>query len=151
MKSGISRRTFIRSGGALAGSTAAALAQYRTDKSLDYAPPGDDRFQERMWKGAPEEGFALTRALECPGGSLHINARTASDGFIKVAVRQGDGVNDGDWLDDYGYDRAAEFTGDSTDHGYRWKGGADPAALKGKPIRLHFWLKKAELYSFWFV
>src|SRR2546428_12684735 len=74
MKSGISRRTFIRSGGALAGPTAAALAQYRTDKSLDYAPPGDDRFQERMWKGAPEEGFALTRALECPGGSLHINA-----------------------------------------------------------------------------
>ena len=99
---------------------------------------------------APEEGYALTRPLEGPGGSLHLNARCAPDGFIKVAVREGDGVNDGDWLNDYGYDRATEFTGDSLDHRYGWKTGADTAALKGKPIRLHFWLKKAELYSFWF-
>ena len=58
MKGSISRRVFIRSGSALAGSTAAALAQHRTDKSLDYAPAGDARFEERRWKdGGPYVGI----------------------------------------------------------------------------------------------
>ena len=40
---------------------------------------------------ATAEGYMLTRPLFCPGGRLHINARTAPDGFVRVAVRRGDG------------------------------------------------------------
>jgi hypothetical protein len=99
---------------------------------------------------ASDDGFALTRPLECPGGRLHVNARTAPDGFVKVAVRQGDAGDDGDWLDDYGYDRVVPMRGDALDHTVVWRNGPAFDSRKGQPIRLHFWLNKAELYSFRF-
>ena len=31
-----------------------------------------------------------------------------------------------------------------------WKTGSDVGRLAGKPVRLHFQLKDADLYAFWF-
>jgi hypothetical protein len=99
---------------------------------------------------APEQGYILTKPLLAPGGKLHMNARVRPGGFVRVAVRRGDGVKDGNWIDGWGYDEGTIFAGDSTDAAVEWKGKADFAELKGKSIRLHFWLWNSELYSFWF-
>jgi hypothetical protein len=67
-----------------------------------------------------------------------------------VAIRRGDGEADGDWLPEWNYDKDVAFRGDSTNEVINWQGQEDFQALRGKPIRLHFWLNEAELYSFRF-
>jgi len=99
---------------------------------------------------AAREGYVLTKPLLMPGGRLHLNAQTDPGGFIRVALRRGDGVTDGDWLEGWNYDQVRDFTGDSTDATVRWAKGDDMNALNGRAVRLHFWLNKAKLYSFWF-
>jgi hypothetical protein len=99
---------------------------------------------------APLTGYMLTKPLLCPGGKLRINARVRPGGRVRVAVRDGDGIRDGNWIDGWGYDAMTAFTGDATDAALEWKGKEDFAGLKGKSIRLHFWMDEAELYSFWF-
>lgn len=95
-------------------------------------------------------GYMLTRPLECSGGGLHINAKTGTGGYVKVAVRQGDGEMDGEWLPDWSFETNAVFTGDATDHVVGWTEGDSLDSLGGQSVRLHFWLHDAELYSFWF-
>lgn len=96
------------------------------------------------------DGHLLTRPMECPGGKLHINARTRADGFVKVAVRGGEGESDGERLPEWGQGANVPFSGDSIDHVVNWKGQENLEAFAGKAVRLQFRLKQAELYSFWF-
>jgi hypothetical protein len=98
---------------------------------------------------APKEGYVLTKPLLIPGGRLHINAQTEPGGFIRVALRRGDGVNDGDWMEGWTFEQQQEFRGDSTDAVLAWKSGSNLDSLKGRSVRLHFWMNKARLYSFW--
>jgi hypothetical protein len=98
----------------------------------------------------PGTGYMLTRPLLCPGGKLKINARTEPGGFIRVAVRRGDGDPDGQWLKGWYFDNSTVFTGDSTDATLRWTGTPDFSRFKDRAIRLHFWMEKAQLYSFGF-
>ena len=95
-------------------------------------------------------GYMLTRPLLCPGGKLHVNARSGRDGFVRCAVRDADGVQDGDWLDGWNFQDGQPFSGDSTDAVLRWKAKRNFNSLKGRAIRLHFWFQDAELFSFWF-
>ena len=98
----------------------------------------------------PREGWALTAPLRCPGGKLHINAGTAGDGLIQVAVREGQGIRDGEWPEEWSLDHATDFVGDSIDHEVNWKGQGDLSAWKDKTIRLEFRMIRSQLYSFWF-
>lgn len=98
---------------------------------------------------APKEGYALTKPLRIPGGKLHINAQTEPGGFIRVALRRGDGVNDGEWIAGWTYDQGQQFEGDSVDAALSWKGAKNLDSLKSQSVRLHFWMNKARLYSFW--
>ena len=43
-----------------------------------------------------------------------------------------------------------EIIGDRLEHTVSWTQGADVSALAGKPVRLRFVLKDADLYSFQF-
>lgn len=99
---------------------------------------------------APDEGNVLTKPIRCPGGQLHINARTKPGGAIHVAVRHGDGELDGVSRDEWNYDRCRVFEGDAIDHVIEWCGDEDLDTLKDKAIRLEFSLVQAELFSFWF-
>lgn len=99
---------------------------------------------------APTVGYMLTKPLRCPGGRLHVNAKTSSGGCVKIAVRDGNGERDGQWLDGWGYGENVPFAGDSTDQEVAWTTEASFGVLKDRSIRLHFWLEEAELYSFWF-
>jgi hypothetical protein len=98
---------------------------------------------------APKEGYVLTKPLLIPSGKIHINAHTEPGGFIRLALRHGDGVNDGDWLDGWGFDQGQAFQGDSVDTTLSWNGAQALDSLKGRSVRLHFWMNKAKLYSFW--
>ena len=39
---------------------------------------------------------------------------------------------------------------DDIDRVIRWKSGSDVSALAGKPVRLKFYLRDADVFSFWF-
>jgi len=101
---------------------------------------------------APTQGYMLTKPLLCPGGKLHINAKTQPGGFVRVAVRRGDGEQDGNWLQGWTFDEGDDFvfSGDSTDAMLRWETKESFDSLQGQSIRLHVWMMKAALYSFWF-
>ena len=102
--------------------------------------------------GAGESGgYMLTKPLKYPGGKLHINAKTAADGFIKIAVRDAEGIRDGEWPEEWRLDQAVPFSGDSLDYVMRWKHGKSLAAFPEGVLRLHFWMEKADLYSIRFV
>ncbi len=82
---------------------------------------------------------------------MHINARTESDGFVRIAVREGIGERDGSWSDAWQFDKSLSFNGDSVDQVMAWEGNTHLASFPGQGVmRLHFWLENAELYSFWF-
>ncbi|MBM3933439.1 MAG: hypothetical protein FJ319_03915 [SAR202 cluster bacterium] len=95
-------------------------------------------------------GYMLTKPLLCPGGKLRINAKTAPGGRILVAVRDGNGVQDGNWFEGWNFEDMKPFAGDNTSHVFEWNGHANFDAFKGKSVRLHFWMENAEMYSFWF-
>ena len=46
---------------------------------------------------------------------------------------------------------AEELYGDSTDQTVSWKNGSDLSNLAGKPVRLRFTLRDADLFAFQFV
>jgi len=98
----------------------------------------------------PREGWALTAPLRCPGGKLHINAATAADGVVQVALREGEGVRDGEWPPAWSLDQATSFSGDRIDHEVNWQGQDDLSQWAGRTIRLEFRMERASLYSFWF-
>ena len=95
-------------------------------------------------------GMMLTKPLAYPGGKLRINAKTAGNGFIKIAVREGEGIRDGEWPPDFRFDQSIPFNGDSLDHVVTWKSAETLKAFPSKTLRLLFWLENADLYSFRF-
>jgi hypothetical protein len=59
-------------------------------------------------------------------------------------------VRGGDWPQAWRFDHSLPFTGDVLDATMHWNDAADAPSLAGDVVRLHFGLKNAELYSFWF-
>lgn len=95
------------------------------------------------WKG----GRMLTRPLTFDGAQLQMNFSTSAAGSIRVAIQDADGrAIDGFQLDD-----CPETFGDAVSRTVTWEAGPDVSALAGKPVRLLFELKDADLYSFRFV
>ena len=76
--------------------------------------------------------------------------RTRAGGSVRVAIRRGDGENDGEWLPEWNFERGMPGSGDAVDQVVGWQGQESMDALKGRAIRLHFWLHQAELFSFSF-
>jgi len=88
----------------------------------------------------------VTQQLLTEGGRLVLNARVRPSGYIDVEVTDAhDQVPPG-------FSRAAceRFTGDSLEHVVRWRGDIVKEAVAGGSLRLRFFLKDAELYSFAF-
>lgn len=96
---------------------------------------------------APYEGGELiTRPLVFRGGRLVLNFATSAAGSIRVEILDAGGSPI------HGY-RAADCTellGNRIESVVSWKGG-DLRALAGKPVRLHFVMKDADLYALQFV
>jgi lysophospholipase L1-like esterase len=91
-------------------------------------------------------GEVVTRALRFAGASLVLNLSTSAAGSVRVELQDEAGhPQPGFALSD-----CEEIFGDSLRRRVRWKAGADVRSLAGKPVRLRFALKDADLYSFKF-
>ena len=84
----------------------------------------------------------LTRPLIFKGDSLVLNFTTAEKGNLRVEV-QGD---DGKPLKGLSLDECRPLEGDQIEQPVRWRGGS-LKGLSGKPVRLLFELRGADLYS----
>ncbi len=91
----------------------------------------------------PETGWLVTKPFTCRGGALHVNAN-ARGGALAVAVLDADGFQ----FDDMRHLDSALFDGDSVRHQVTWQSHTTLDHLRGKTIRLKFYLTSATLYSF---
>ena len=77
------------------------------------------------------------------GNHLVLNVATSSAGGLRVEIQNAKGQA----LDGYGLEDCPEFYGDKIGHTMRWNRGYDLSALAGKPVRLRFVMRDANLYS----
>ena len=90
-----------------------------------------------------ETGSLVTKPFRCDGGPLTINA-AARGGMVGVAVLDEDGIQH----QGYSSQECALFDGDSICHRVTWTDRLSLEELKGKNIRLKFYLRDAKLYAF---
>ena len=91
-------------------------------------------------------GQLVTKPITFEGSKLVLNFSTSAAGSIRVEIQDAEGKP----LPGFTLDDSSEVFGDAIQRVVSWKGGADVAALAGKPIRLRFTLSDADLYSFRF-
>ena len=94
------------------------------------------------WRG----GELLTRPLRFSGRRLWINFATSAAGEIRVEIQDEAGRP----LPGFALDDSREQIGNEIAREVTWKNGADLATLAGRPIRLRFVMKDADLYSIQF-
>jgi len=91
-------------------------------------------------------GEFTTKPIVFSGRRLLINASTAAAGGVRVEILDVDGRP----FDRYSRTNAVEFFGDAVEQEVRWDQGPDVSALAGKPVRLRFLMKDADVYAFRF-
>ena len=88
-------------------------------------------------------GDVITKPLLFDGKELRLNYSTSAAGYLQVGVLDHEGVA----LPGLSQDDMEPLFGDALDEVIRWKGGSDLSTLAGKPIRLHFNLRDADLFA----
>ena len=88
-------------------------------------------------------GEMVTKPLKFKGKQLEINYSTSAAGSVRVEIQDADGKP----IPDFALEDCPEIIGDQIERTVSWKQGSDVGALAGKPIRLRFVLKDADLYS----
>jgi hypothetical protein len=91
-------------------------------------------------------GEMITKPLVFAGNQLAINFSTSAAGSIRVELQDADGKP----IPGFALDDCHEVFGDHLDRVVTWKSGSELAKLAGKPIRLRFAMKDADLYSIQF-
>jgi len=119
-------------------------------KQMHYAQPGPflERYTLRLdgfvSVSAPYGGGTMTtKPLTFDGRRLVINFSTSAAGHIVVELLGADGAP----IPGFSLDDAVETIGDSVERVVTWKKGPDVSALRGRPVRLRFHMKDADLYS----
>ncbi|MHC4179467.1 MAG: hypothetical protein ACYSWU_18300, partial [Planctomycetota bacterium] len=88
-------------------------------------------------------GEMVTRPITFEGKRLMINVSTSAAGSVRVEVQDAAGRP----IPGFALADSTEIFGDELARAVTWKGGSDVAKLAGKPIRLRFVLKDADLYA----
>jgi hypothetical protein len=88
-------------------------------------------------------GELLTKPFLFEGNELEINCSTSAAGGIRVEIQDIDGKP----IPGHTLAESSEIIGDEISRVVSWKNGADVARLAGRPIRLRFIMKDADLYS----
>jgi hypothetical protein len=91
-------------------------------------------------------GELLTKSLRFEGNRLGINFSTSAAGTIRVELQEDFGRP----IPGFTLDDCDLQYGDELDRAISWKGNRDLSKLAGKPVRLRFELKDAELYALQF-
>lgn len=88
------------------------------------------------------EGEAVTRPLTFTGKTLVLNYRTSRSGSVRVELQDADGKPMAPFTAD-----KCSLSGDELAAKAAWAKQTDVGSLAGKPIRIRFVLKDAELFS----
>ena len=88
-------------------------------------------------------GEMVTKPFTFAGKELELNFSTSAPGSIRVEIQDDRGRP----LPGYGLADCPEIIGDRIAGTVVWKGGGDVSKLAGKPIRLRFVMKDADLYA----
>lgn len=97
---------------------------------------------------APMSGGELvTKPFTFIGNKLTLNFATSAAGDLRVEIQDANGKP----LPGFALDDCPPIFGDAIERAVTWKNGGDVSALVGKPVRLRFTLKDADLYAFQFV
>jgi hypothetical protein len=97
-------------------------------------------------QGPYKGGELVTKPFTFTGSKLSINFATSAAGGIFVEIQTPDGTP----IEDFALANCQEIIGDRIQHSVSWKAGSDVSTLAGKPVRLRFVLKDADLYSLQF-
>lgn len=91
-------------------------------------------------------GEIVTKPITFTGNSLFLNVSTSAAGSVRVEVQN----RDGQPLPGFMLADSYEIYGDDLERAVGWKGNPDLATLAGKPVRLRFVIRDADIYSFIF-
>jgi hypothetical protein len=91
-------------------------------------------------------GELLTKPFIFDGSRLELNYSTSAPGSIRVELQDAAGRP----LPGFTLADAPELVGDEIERVYAWKTGEDVSSLRGKPVRLRFALRDADLFAYRF-
>jgi len=91
-------------------------------------------------------GAVVTEPITFSGSQLVVNYAATQGGSLRVELQDGDGRP----LDGFALDDSPELCGDAIEQPVAWKTGVSPGSVAGKPVRLRFVLRNADLYSYRF-
>ena len=91
-------------------------------------------------------GSFVTKPLRFEGDRLSINFATSAAGSVRVEIQDAAGKP----IPGFALKDCPEIFGDILDRVVTWKSAHRLDSLAGKPVRLLFELKDADLYSFQF-
>ncbi|MGQ9671658.1 MAG: hypothetical protein ACUVV5_00820 [Candidatus Aminicenantales bacterium] len=93
-----------------------------------------------------KRGELVTKPVIFQGQSLVINFSTSAAGTVLVEIQDERGVS----IPGYSLSDCPDIYGDEIERAVAWRSGPSLSRLAGKPVRLRFCLKDADLYSFQF-
>jgi len=88
-------------------------------------------------------GEMVTKPIVFEGSELAINYSTSAAGYVKVEIQDEVGTP----FPAYSLENAEEIVGDMIERTVSWNDGSDVGPLSGKPVRLRFVMKDADIYS----
>jgi hypothetical protein len=97
-------------------------------------------------QGPYEGGELVTKPFTFTGSKLSINFATSAVGGIFAEIQ----TPEGSPIEDFALTNCQEIIGDRIEYSVSWGAGSDVSTLAGKPVRLRFVLKDADLYSLQF-
>lgn len=92
-------------------------------------------------------GEFTTKPIKFAGDRLTLNLATSAAGDVQVELQDTSGKP----ISGYSLADCSPAFGDSTDRTITWKHGSDVSELAGKPIRIRFLLRDADLFAYQFV
>lgn len=93
-----------------------------------------------------ELGQLLTKPITFEGGELVLNMSTSAAGDVRVELLDIKGKP----IEGFTAEDCVPVIGDAIERTVVWNGGEALTSLAGKPVRLRFLMKEADLYSFRF-
>ena len=91
-------------------------------------------------------GDLLTKIVKFSGTRLVVNFASSAAGGVKVEIQDDKGLP----VEGFSLADSVELFGDSIEKAVAWKDGGDLSTLAGKPVRLRFVVRDADLYSYQF-
>lgn len=93
-----------------------------------------------------EGGELITRPFIFSGSRLVLNFGTSAAGFVQVELQDASGQPVPQFL----LTENNELIGNAIEREVRWRSTSDVSSLAGKPVRLRFVLKDADVFAFQF-